>query len=418
MPPAMRFLLLPFYGTYLKRHYHIEYDGMDAVQRIVGPSLVLSNHVHTLDSFMISAGYPYHIRWVAGAYLFKNPFVGYLLTKWVHGIPKQQGRSDLQTIRSISSALKQGDTVGIFPEGTRTWDGDTLDIGQATAKLIKLFKVPVVFLHLEGGYALKPRWTDHDRKGAVRIKVVSVLTAEEIERLKISELTETVSRLLFFSQDAWQRKKNVPFPSKNQAQGLQRLLYLCPCCGGRSTLATSGSEIRCTSCGALANMDPFDRLHSGPFEESGGKFFTFKTVKEWHDWEQKKLADIMEQATEKETLFPEDQGKFFQKGHRNGFRTISKDFTVRMTKTTMSVVCDKPTADGTTRYDFAFSDIQSMIICAKQTLEFFIDDTLFRIRLIPEASSLKYQETYFAVRSRSARSILEGEAHGAAFRKS
>ena len=94
----------------------------------------------------------------------------FLLRHWVQAIPKAQGKSDIETIRDISSALKGGGIVGLFPEGTRTWDGKMMDITSATAKLVRLFKVPTVFINIEGGFSKKPRWSHTERKGKVYLK--------------------------------------------------------------------------------------------------------------------------------------------------------------------------------------------------------------------------------------------------------
>ena len=122
-----------------------------------GPFLLLANHTHVLDPFYISSSLPVHIRWVAGAYLFKNQFLKTLLGSWIGGIAKQQGRSDLQTIRDISAALKRGESVGLFPEGTRTWDGRTPRSTKPTANLRDV-QGPVVLLISRGLTSLKPRW--------------------------------------------------------------------------------------------------------------------------------------------------------------------------------------------------------------------------------------------------------------------
>ena len=118
LTPAFRFLKLT-YGNYLKRRYRISSYGIEDVVPYKGPAIVFGNHTHTLDPFFISAVYPYTIRWVAGSYLFKMKGLSFLLRHLVKAMPKVQGRSDLETIRSISRALKQGDIVGLFPEGTR-----------------------------------------------------------------------------------------------------------------------------------------------------------------------------------------------------------------------------------------------------------------------------------------------------------
>ncbi|MFA7671876.1 MAG: lysophospholipid acyltransferase family protein, partial [Sphaerochaetaceae bacterium] len=162
------------YGSYLKIHYKIKTAGFENIPK-EGPYLVLSNHTHLLDSFFISAVMDSHIRWIAGAYLFKNQILKILLTKLVGSIGKQQGRSDLTTISNVKEAFRKGENVGLFPEGTRTWDGEPLGFSVATAKFVRLFNVPVVLMNLEGNYALKPRWAQKARKGPFTIRVVDVL---------------------------------------------------------------------------------------------------------------------------------------------------------------------------------------------------------------------------------------------------
>ena len=50
------------------------------------------------------------------------------------------------------------------------------------------------------------------------------------------------------------------------------------------------------------------------------------------------------------------------------------------------------------------SNISSLVLNAKQTMELFCDDVLYRIRLLPEANALKYQE-YFIFKIKSARNV-------------
>jgi len=147
----------PTYGTLLKSKHRIQTVGLENLPSD-GPYLVLGNHTHLMDAFFVSASLPVHIHWVIGAHLFKNQILKILLQKLVGGISKQQGRSDFQTIRDISEVFKRGEVVGMLPEGTRTWDGEPLGFDETTAKLVRMFKVPVVFVLLESGYAQKPRW--------------------------------------------------------------------------------------------------------------------------------------------------------------------------------------------------------------------------------------------------------------------
>ena len=282
---AFRFLKLT-YGTYLKRKYRMSAEGMEKVLPFKGPAVVFGNHTHTHDPFFISAFYPYTIRWVAGSYLFKMKGVSFLLRHLVHAIPKTQGRSDLETIRSISAALKNGDIVGLFPEGTRSWDGEMMDITAATAKLIRIFKVPVIFIHIEGGFLNKPRWSDTVRKGPVSVSVVRVLTPEEIGGMSLREITALTKECLSFSTDEWEEKKRIPYRSDKLAEGSERLFYLCPRCGRFSTMESHGNTLTCTSCSFSAVFDEYGRI------KTNDKAIPYTRLSEWHEWEKKELERI------------------------------------------------------------------------------------------------------------------------------
>ena len=174
-------LVRPIYGKWLLRHYDVRLKGYEHIPK-EGPFLMIGNHVHTYDSLFLSASTSFHIQWVIGAVLFKTKLLKYLFDNLLQGISKQQGKSDLQTIKSIKTRLYKGGVVGFFPEGTRTWDGESIPINNATAKLLRLFNVPVVVVHFEGAYGSRPRWAPKKRKGPITINVVKGATKRRSKR--------------------------------------------------------------------------------------------------------------------------------------------------------------------------------------------------------------------------------------------
>ncbi len=388
----MRFLLLPFYGSYLRLKYHLKFEGGDKAVPFHGPAVVFANHAHTLDPFFISAVYPYHIRWVAGSYLFKMKGVGYLLRNWVRCIPKTQGRNDLQTIRNISEALKNGDIVGVFPEGTRTWDGDMMDITTGTAKLARLFKVPVVFIHIRGGFPSRPRWADKERKGPVTVEVYRTLTPEEIASMDRERLEQVVSECLGFSNDVWQDEARIPYRGARRAEGIESLLYQCPCCGAYSSIRASGDRIVCSRCGAHAVLNDYDRL-----VECGG--IGFSKLSQWHSFERQGLEKLFDTHADG-PVFPIDKGVLFQKGDGGRLVDFSKSFFLETDLRGLHFTFSVPSGKEAVRADYDFRSISSMVINARQTVEFFHDGGLFRFRLEKGASPLKIWELYNLVQSR------------------
>lgn len=374
----------PTYGRYLLWSNNIQCVGMEILTDLQEPFLILGNHSQVYDPFFVSAGAKVHIRWVAGAYLFKLYGLKTLLGGWIGGISKQQGRSDLHTIRTISNALKQSDNVGLFPEGTRTWDGESIGFDESTAKLIKILKVPLVIVNLEGIYATKPRWADKKREGSPIIRVLPPLSKGAIATMTKKELYAYLVENLSFSYSSWQKENRIPFKGKAQAEGLQRVLYLCPDCQSFSTLKTKKDLIRCTKCAMTARLDAFDQITT----LKGKNPFT--DVPQWHTWEAGQLVPRMQDAGSLTPIFPPDRGVLFQRGEDGKLVTLSKDFSLTISDGGMQVASSNPVLFSL----FSFSNMQSMIINAKNTIEFYHDEKLYRIRIEKKGSSLKYVELF------------------------
>lgn len=382
MPVAMRYILRPFYGNYLKLRYGLDFRGEEKLDSLMGgPAIVFSNHVHTLDPFFISARFPLHIRWVAGAYLFKMKIPSFLLRHWVQAIPKTQGRSDLETIRSISSALKNGDVVGLFPEGTRTWDGRMMDITEATAKLVRLFKVPTVFINIEGGFSKKPRWSQKERRGKVYLTVKKVLTPDEIKGSSLPELVKIVSDNLSFDTTAWQKEKGLEYyDSSVQAEGIERVVYACSSCGSFATMHSEGTYVVCSRCMKKYEVNGYYDLIAE------GKSIS---LAEYHEKERSMLSSLLKAPVDTQ-LFPDGNGILFQRGEKGRNVPISKDF--KLSAFPDRIVFKTKEIE---KYVFPFSEIESMIICAKYTVEFYHKGILYRFRLKGKESTLIYQDLYF-----------------------
>ena len=89
------------------------------------PVLLIANHVSWLDIAAVHSVFP-QARFVAKADVHHWPLVGWLCSAaGTLFIERERKRDALRVVHEMASALRSGDTVAIFPEGT-TSDGHSL----------------------------------------------------------------------------------------------------------------------------------------------------------------------------------------------------------------------------------------------------------------------------------------------------
>jgi 1-acyl-sn-glycerol-3-phosphate acyltransferase len=81
-----------------------------------GGFLLVANHISHFDPFIISSAIERKIDWMTMAEFFRSPAVGFFL-RAVDAFPADRDRANRKTVRTAIERLKQGRTVGLFPEG-------------------------------------------------------------------------------------------------------------------------------------------------------------------------------------------------------------------------------------------------------------------------------------------------------------
>ncbi|MDQ0427607.1 1-acyl-sn-glycerol-3-phosphate acyltransferase [Planomicrobium stackebrandtii] len=107
--------------TVLSPLYRFEIIGAENFPK-EGGILLCSNHIHALDPPVVGMTAPRTVHFMAKEELFKAPILGPILPK-VNAFPVKRGMSDREALRTALKILKNGDVVGLFPEGTRSTDG-------------------------------------------------------------------------------------------------------------------------------------------------------------------------------------------------------------------------------------------------------------------------------------------------------
>ena len=113
------------------------------------PFVLISNHVHALDPFLVA--YPvrnHQAVFLGKKELAKNRLFRRVLTG-LHTILVDRHNTDMSAMRECMKALKAGKPLVIFPEGTRHHEGQMEHIENGASLIIMRSRAPVVPMYID-----------------------------------------------------------------------------------------------------------------------------------------------------------------------------------------------------------------------------------------------------------------------------
>lgn len=102
--------------------FRIEVHGMEHLPK-TGGFILASNHVSDFDPLFVGIKLQRQLNFMAKIELFKNRFFG-LILRHLGAFPVSRGSGDTSAIEKSVQTVKNGDVLAIFPEGTRSRDGE------------------------------------------------------------------------------------------------------------------------------------------------------------------------------------------------------------------------------------------------------------------------------------------------------
>jgi len=147
--------LLPFHTAQLLVRllvgcfYRVRVEGVENLPE-VGGALLVANHVSWLDGVLLGLACPRHPRFVAYAKYFEKPWLRWF-GRLSRIIPIGDSRKSMaESILAARQALREGELVGIFPEGGITRTGEVQPFRPGFLSIIKDTAAPVVPVYLDG----------------------------------------------------------------------------------------------------------------------------------------------------------------------------------------------------------------------------------------------------------------------------
>jgi 1-acyl-sn-glycerol-3-phosphate acyltransferase len=133
--------------------------------------IYVANHASLFDIPAVIAGIPDEIRIVYKKELEHIPFFGWGMKFGRTYIPidRMGGHDALQSLEEAAKKIRQGASVLLFAEGTRTKDGNIQPFKRGAFNLAVRAGVPVVPLTIKGSYAILPKKSFFIQSGSITL---------------------------------------------------------------------------------------------------------------------------------------------------------------------------------------------------------------------------------------------------------
>ena len=155
-----------------------------------GPVLLVSNHASFLDVLVLGILLRRPLNYVARSTLFFPPLGAFIRS--VGGFPIQREGMGASGLKETLRRLRNGGIVVLFPEGTRSRDGELQPIKAGIAVLAQRAKVPIVPAGVAGTFEAWPRTSPIPLLHPIRVHYGPPITPEQIAGLAPETITALI----------------------------------------------------------------------------------------------------------------------------------------------------------------------------------------------------------------------------------
>lgn len=159
--------------------------------------IIVSNHQSLVDILVVFTLF-IHFKWVSKSELFLIPLIGWnmALNRYV-SLKRGDKASIKQMYTACEKHLREGSSVFLFPEGTRSTNGEMREFKDGAFILAKRMNVPILPLVITGSrHAVPKNSLNYHGKSDMHIRVLDPIEPEHFANKRVKELTDEVQALI------------------------------------------------------------------------------------------------------------------------------------------------------------------------------------------------------------------------------
>lgn len=170
------------FKLYLLLWHRIKIIGAENMPKS-GGVMIASNHASYIDPPAIGVAYRYRpVHFMARDTLWKKGFGAWWMNS-VGCIPVSRGTGDMRALKTTVKMLKEGKVVSMFPEGTRTENGELQEAKGGIGFIIEKSQCVVVPAYIAGSFDAYAKGSKWIKPKTITVSFGKPITQEDFQAL-------------------------------------------------------------------------------------------------------------------------------------------------------------------------------------------------------------------------------------------
>jgi 1-acyl-sn-glycerol-3-phosphate acyltransferase len=162
--------------------------------------IYMANHMSNADIPVLQAYLPVQFRWLAKAELYKIPIFGYAMKRAGYiSIDRSHRKSAIESLNKAVKIIRDGISVIIFPEGTRSRTNNVQPFKKGGFFLAVDSGVPIIPIIIHGTGRIMPKKQMLIKPGNVTIEISKPIESSDYTRKTKNDLIKKVRLVILES---------------------------------------------------------------------------------------------------------------------------------------------------------------------------------------------------------------------------